>query len=57
MAGGDKLSENSNPLLGLAFDGTTWWNEGYVLQTELKRDASKTVKEWEYWVLTWLHAS
>ena len=27
MAGGGKLSEISNPLLGLAFDGTTWWNK------------------------------
>ena len=29
----------------------------YVLEAELKMNASKTVKEWEYWVLTWLHAS
>ena len=29
----------------------------YVLEAELKMDASKTVKELEYWVLTWLHAS
>ena len=28
----------------------------YVLEAELKIDAGKTVKEWEYWVLTWLHA-
>ena len=28
MAGGNELSENSKPLLGLAFDGTTWWNKG-----------------------------
>ena len=27
MVGGNKLSENSNQLLGLVFDGTTWWNE------------------------------
>ena len=26
MAGRDKLSDNSSPLLGLPFDGTTWWN-------------------------------
>ena len=57
MAGGDELRENSNPLLGLTFDGTTWWNEIYVLEAELTMDASKTVEEWEYWVLTWLHAS
>ena len=57
MAGGDELRENSNPLLGLAFDGTTWWNEIYVLEAELTMDASKTVEEWEYWDLTWLHAS
>ena len=29
----------------------------YVLEVELKMDASKTVKKLEYWVLTWLHAS
>ena len=29
----------------------------YVLEVELKMDASKTVKKWEYWVLTWLNAS
>ena len=29
----------------------------YVLEAELKMEASKTVKEWEYWVLTWLLAS
>ena len=29
----------------------------YVLEAELKMDASKTVKEWEYQVLTWSHAS
>ena len=29
----------------------------YVLEAELKMDASKTVKKWEYWILTWLHAS
>ena len=57
MAGGDELRENSNPLLGLTFDGTTLWNEIYVLEAELTMDASKTVEEWEYWVLTWLHAS
>ena len=57
MAGGDEPRENSNPLLGLTFDGTTWWNEIYVLEAELTMDASKTVEEWEYWVLTWLHAS
>ena len=27
VAGGDKLSENSNPLQGLTFDGTTWRSE------------------------------
>ena len=45
MAGGDELRENSNPLLGLAFDGTTWRNEIYVLEAELTMDASKTVEE------------
>ena len=29
----------------------------YVLEAELKMDSSKTVKEWEYVVLTWLHAT
>ena len=29
----------------------------YVLEAELKRVASKTVKEGKYWVLTWLGAS
>ena len=29
----------------------------YVLKTELKMDASHTVKEQSCWVLTWLHAS
>ena len=29
----------------------------YVLKAELKMDACKTVKEWDYWVLTLLHAS
>ena len=27
MAGGDELTENSNPLIGLEFDGTTCWSE------------------------------
>ena len=27
MAGRDELSENPDQLLGLAFDGTTYWNE------------------------------
>ena len=27
MADGDELSEISNPLPGLVFDGATWWNE------------------------------
>ena len=26
-AGGNELNEYSNPLLGLAFDGITWWND------------------------------
>ena len=29
----------------------------YVLEAELNIDASKTVKEGEHWVVTWLHAS
>ena len=29
----------------------------YALEAELKMEARKTVKEWEYSVLTWLHAS
>ena len=29
----------------------------YILEAELKMDASQTVKEQKYWVLTWLHAS
>ena len=33
MAGGDKLSENSNPLLSLAFDGTTRWNKDLCTQS------------------------
>ena len=32
MAGGDKLSENLKPLLGLPFDGTTWWNKDLCTQ-------------------------
>ena len=41
MDGGDELSENSNPLLALVFDDTRI----YVLEAELKKDASKTIKE------------
>ena len=29
----------------------------YVLEAELKMDASETVKEWKHWVLTWLRAT
>ena len=54
MAGGEELSENSKPLLGLAFDGEM---RIYVLEAELNMDATKTLKEWEYWILIWLHAS
>ena len=45
MAGGDELSEDSNQLLGLAFDGTISETRIYVLEAELKMDASTTVKE------------
>ena len=54
MAGGDELTENSNTLHLMATFGET---RIYVLEAELKMDASKTVKEWEYWILAWLHAS
>ena len=39
MAGRDELCENSNPLQGLTFDGTTWGNEDLYTQsiTENKR--------------------
>ena len=57
MAGRDELSENSSLLLGLAFDSTTWWNKDLCTRSRTENGASKTVKEWEYWILTWLHAS
>ena len=48
MAGGDELTENSNTLHLMATFGET---RIYVLEAELKMDASKTVKEWEFCVL------
>ena len=45
MAGGDELWESTNPLQGSTFDGLTWWNRNYVLEAELKMDASQTVKK------------
>ena len=42
MAGGDELTENSNTLHLMATFGET---RIYVLEAELKMDASKTVKE------------
>ena len=45
MAGGDEVSENSNPLLGLAFEAQLRKTRIYVLEAEVKTDASKTVKE------------
>ena len=45
MAGGDELWESANPFQGSTFDGTTWWKRNYVLEAELKMDASQTVKK------------
>ena len=56
MAGGDELGKNSNPLLGLAFDATTWWN-GFMYSKQNWKWMLARLKEREYWVLTWLHAS
>ena len=41
MVGGDELSENSNPLLATQLSETRI----YVLEAELKKNASKTIKE------------
>ena len=57
MAGVDELSEKSNPLLGLHLMAQLGKTRVYVLKAQLKMDASKIVKEWEFWVLTWLHAN
>ena len=42
MAGGDELTEDSNPLHLVATFGET---RIYALEAELEMDASKTVKE------------
>ena len=36
MAGGDELCENSNPLLGFAFDGRPWWNGDLCTQRRIE---------------------
>ena len=45
---------NGTTFRGLTFN---WESRISALQAELKTDASETVKEWKYCVLTWLHAS
>ena len=43
MAGRDELCENSNPLQGLKFDAQHCETRNYILEAELKMDASQTV--------------
>ena len=44
VTGRVELCENMNPLQGLTFDGKHGETKSYVLEAELKMDASQTVK-------------